>query len=177
MTDTKSRWITEGYKVFALNGAKELKIESLAKQIPISKSSFYHHFADLELFEQELLSHHLIQSITLAEKEKKAKNIQPELINILIEHKFDLLFNRQLRIHQQKENYKNIILKTTQIIGSEFIQIWQRELKIKLNQTQLESLYNLALENFYLKINENNINHQWLSDYFKNLNQVAKNFV
>jgi hypothetical protein len=34
----------------------------------------------------------------------------------------------------------------------------------------------LALENFYLQINLNNLNHHWLSEYFANLKRVICNF-
>ncbi len=51
----------------------------------------------MQLFVEELLNYHLEQSKIIAEKEKLAQTIQPELIEILVEHKTDLLFNRQLR--------------------------------------------------------------------------------
>ena len=105
MTENKDIWIKTGYEIFALAGENGLKIEVLAKKVGISKSSFYHHFADLEIFVEHLLKSHLIQSEAMADKEKNAKNIDPELINILVEHKLDLLFNRQLRINQQRQHY------------------------------------------------------------------------
>jgi len=49
MTDSKEIWVKTGYKIFALNGQGEIKIERLAKIVGKSKSSFYHHFADLDL--------------------------------------------------------------------------------------------------------------------------------
>ncbi|MFZ4399682.1 MAG: TetR/AcrR family transcriptional regulator, partial [Bacteroidales bacterium] len=40
-------WIIKGYETFAFFGENGLKVEQLAKSVGISKSSFYHHFADL----------------------------------------------------------------------------------------------------------------------------------
>ncbi len=51
MTENKDIWIKTGYEIFALSGENGLKIEVLAKKVGISKSSFYHHFADLEIFQ------------------------------------------------------------------------------------------------------------------------------
>ena len=99
-TDNKEIWIKTGYEIFAANGKTGLKIEPLAKTVGKSKSSFYHHFADLDIFIDFLLKRHIQQSYIIANKEQKAENIDPELINILVEHKTDLLFNRQLRINQ-----------------------------------------------------------------------------
>ena len=48
--DSKEIWIKKGYEIFAISGQNGLKIEPLAKTVGKSKSSFYHHFTDLELF-------------------------------------------------------------------------------------------------------------------------------
>lgn len=176
MTVSKERWIEVGYEIFAISGENSLKIELLAKKIGISKSSFYHHFAEMEIFIENLLSYHLKQSEIIAKKENNAKNINPELINILVEHKIDLLFNRQLRFNQHNELYRNTLLKSNQIIGNEFVNIWAKDLNLKLNLRQLEGLFELALENFFLQINTENLNHQWLSTYFDYLKKIATRF-
>lgn len=77
MTENKDIWIKTGYEIFALSGENGLKVEALAKKVGISKSSFYHHFADLEIFREYLLKFHLYQAQVMAEKEKNAKNIDP----------------------------------------------------------------------------------------------------
>ncbi len=158
MIENKDIWIKTGYEIFALSGENGLKIEVLAKKVGISKSSFYHHFADLEIFIEYLLTFHLHQSEVMADKEKNAKNIDPELINILVAHKMDLLFNRQLRINKQQQHYKETLDKSNQIIGNEFVKLWAKDLNLNLSQGQLESLFELALENFYLQINTENLN-------------------
>ena len=176
MTDNKEIWIKAGYDAFALSGQSALKVEPLAKKVGISKSSFYHYFADLEIFMELLLNFHLQQSKTIADKEKAVKTIDPELIYILVEHKIDLLFNRQLRFNQQNKLYKESLNKSNQIIGNGFVTIWMNDLKLNLNQRQLESLFELALENFFLQINAENLNYDWLSEYFQNLKKIARNF-
>lgn len=177
MAENKDTWIKTGYEIFALSGENGLKVEALAKKVGISKSSFYHHFADLEIFVEYLLKFHLQQSEVMAAKEKNAKNIDPELITILVDHRMDLLFNRQLRINQQQQHYKETLYKSNQIIGNEFVKLWAKDLSLNLSQGQLESLFELALENFYLQINAENLNPDWLSAYFSNLKRIARNFV
>ncbi|SDL80422.1 transcriptional regulator, TetR family [Chryseobacterium taihuense] len=162
--------------MLALQGENALKIEMLAKKIGISKSSFYHHFADMQLFVEALLNYHLEQSKVIAEKERLAQTIQPELIEILVEHKIDLLFNRQLRFNQQKNEFRETLEKSNQIIGNEFVRIWATDLQLNLSVKQLESIFELALENFFLQINPENITFEWISNYFENLKRIAKNF-
>jgi AcrR family transcriptional regulator len=176
MTDSREIWIKTGYKIFALSGQSGLKIEPLAKKVGKSKSSFYHFFADLELFVDELLRYHLAQSHIIAEKEQNAKSINPDLINIIIEHKTDILFNRQLRIHRDRKIFADVLTKSNEIIGNGFVMVWVKDLDLKLSQKQLESIFGLALENFYLQINTENLNHQWLSNYFAYIKQIIENF-
>jgi AcrR family transcriptional regulator len=177
MTDSKEIWISSGYETFAFSGQGGLKIEPLAKKVGKNKSSFYHYFADLELFIEELLKYHVEQSYIIAKKEQNAKNINPELIDIIVEHKTDILFNRQLRINRERKIFLDILTKSNEIVGNAFVMLWVRDLDLNLTQKQLESIFELAIENFYLQINADNLNQQWLSNYFSYLKKVVKNFV
>jgi len=175
--DNKEIWLKTGYEIFAIEGQGGLKIEPLARKVGKSKSSFYHHFADLELFVDFLLRYHIEQAHVMAAKEQQTRNIDPELINILLEHKTDLLFNRQLRIHQNIKLFADTLLQSNQIVGDAFKMAWARELNLQLSQRQLEGVFALALENFYLQINIDNLHYEWLSGYFSNLKKVTHNFL
>lgn len=176
MNDSKELWIQVGYETAALKGLQAIKIESLAKKVGISKSSFYHHFADLELFTEYLLKHHIGQSYLMAEKERQAKNIFPELIEVLLEHKIDLLFNRQLRINRNHLAFEAVLAKSNAIVGNSFVMVWVKDLNLQLKPKQLEAIFELALENFFLQINPDNLSRAWLIDYFTNLKRIAANF-
>ncbi|MBX9781309.1 MAG: TetR/AcrR family transcriptional regulator [Chitinophagaceae bacterium] len=174
--DSKEIWIKAGYETFAFLGHGGLKIEPLAKKVGKSKSSFYHHFADLEIFIDLLLQYHLEQSNIIADEEKKAKSINPELINVFINHKVDLLFNRQLRIHRNLKHFSDALNQSNKIVGNAFVKVWVKDLNLQLNQKQIESIFALALENFFLQINSDNINYNWLSEYFSNLKKITSSF-
>lgn len=177
MTDSKDIWIKTGYECFALSGQSGLKIEPLSKKVGKNKSSFYHYFVDLDLYIDELLLYHIKQSYIIAEKEQNAKSITPELINIIVEHKTDILFNRQLRINRSNKKLHACLEKSNEIIGNGFVVLWVKELDLKVTQKQVESIFELALENFYLQVNDDNLNHQWLVAYFNNLKKIVKNFI
>ncbi len=175
-TDSKDIWIKKGYEIFATLGQHGLKIEPLSKTIGKSKSSFYHHFADLETFTEYLLKYHIEQSKIIAYKEQNATNIHPELINILVEHKVDLLFNRQLRINQNIASFAIILQQSNKIVGDAFVKVWIKDLNLQLSPKQIEGIFSLALENFFLQINMENLNYDWLSSYFESLKRIANNF-
>lgn len=176
MTEKTTPWILQGYETFARFGENGLVVEQLAKDVGISKSSFYHHFADLDVFLEKICLHHLRQSEIIAEKERNAENIHSDLIRILIEHKTDLLFNRQLRIHADKPRYKDTLMQSSAIIGKDFIQLWLKDARLNLTPGQAEGIFELAMENFFLQIHADNINPDWLSAFFNNLNRISRSF-
>lgn len=176
MNDLKALWIEVGYELFAMGGPKNLKVEPLAKRVGISKSSFYHHFADTEVFTAHLLRHHLVQCRIIADKERRCQTIDPELVDVIIEHKTDLLFNRQLRVLRGQAPFNETLQASDQIVGDSFVEVWAKDLRLDLSPSQLGGLFELALENFYLQLTPENIHYQWLSGYFSNLKRIASAF-
>ncbi len=174
MKEHEEVWVKTGYDVFSLLGKNGLKVEQLAQKVGISKSSFYHRFADIGVFEEHLFDFHLRQAKIMAEKEKAVSCINPQLINILIEHKTDLLFNRQLRFNQHDKRYKEILEKSNQVIGNELIVVWVNDLKVSYTHQQLAGIFELAVENFFLQINAENLNFKWLEQYFGNLKRIVR---
>ncbi len=175
MNKTQQPWIEKGYKVFAYEAPQGLKIERLSKDIGKNKSSFYHHFADLELFISVLLDYHVLQAKIMAEKEANCLSLE-ELIEIIIEHKTDLLFNRQLRIHRQNEDFEKCFLKTNQITIPAILGVWAEILDLKSNSHLSELMLKLSLENFYLQITDETLNHDWLNNYFNELKLLVREF-
>lgn len=130
----------------------------------------------MELFIDDLLKYHIEQSYIIAAKEQQATNINPDLINILVDHQTDLLFNRQLRINQNVKSFSDTLQQSNKIVGDAFVYLWIKDLNLQLTQKQIEGIFTLALENFYLKINKDNLNHKWLSADFDELKKITSNF-
>lgn len=173
MLESHQIWITAGYQLFAVDGLAGLKIERLAKKAGISKSSFYHHFADLEGFMEQLLAYHLSQAKVLGEKERQIVHIFPDLIQTLVDHYWDLLFHRQLRIHRDKPAFCAALQQSGEAVGDGFVNLWVRELNLKMTPTQLNAVFELAMENFFLQLTPQNLNPTWLTHYFQNLRRIA----
>lgn len=176
MTEKAVTWIEQGYIAFALAGEEGLKVEQLARAVGISKSSFYHHFADTDLFMEQLLAHHLRRASIIAAKERAATCIDPDLIDILVEHKTDLLFNRQLRINAHKPVFRDTLYQVSQVIGKDFVQLWLADAQLQLSSQQADGLFTLALENFFLQINPDTLQKDWLTAYFAHLKSLIQHF-
>lgn len=174
--DKKLIWIKAGYEQFALKGVSGLQVEPIAKITGKNKSSFYHLFADIEIFRNELLIYHIAQVKLMCEKESKAHHFNPDIITILVEHKTDILFNRQLRINHQNTEFRNVLKITDTGLAEIYTFLLKTDLKLNLKQKGIDSFFQLALNNFFLQINAENLNFQWLASYFDEVKTLAKSF-
>lgn len=176
INDKKLPWIQAAYGLFALEGPSGLKIEVLARQVNKSKSSFYHHFADLEVFTEVLLQYHLERSLIIAERERQCKNVIPELLHLLVEIKEDLLFNRQLRVNRNIPAYKACFEKASAEVGEAILPIWANFLDLSHNPHLAQIVLNQSLENFYLQITKETLTYDWLVNYMGELQMMVKEF-
>ncbi|WP_077923194.1 TetR/AcrR family transcriptional regulator [Spirosoma sp. 209] len=175
MKEIQKSWIEKGYRMFAYGGPQELKVERLAAAVGKNKSSFYHHFADLEVFTSILLDYHMEQVGQIARKESQCTSLD-ELIDIIVTHKLDLLVNRQLRIHRTNKEFEACFVKTNQLTVPAIMGIWSAILGLT-DQSHLAGLVlTLSLDNFYLQITEETLNHGWLTQYFSDLQGLVRAF-
>ena len=172
----KEDWINIGYKNFAIGGPNALKVEQLAKQVKKNKSSFYHYFSDLEVFTEKLLDYHLTQAKVIAKKEEACTS-QDELIDILVYHKIDLLFNRQLRVHRENPQYRLCFEKASGISAPPLLKIWQKMLNLDEHPHLANLILRLGIENFYLQITEETLTPAWLNTYFSDFKRLVSEFM
>jgi AcrR family transcriptional regulator len=169
-------WILEGYNVFSKEGLNGLKVEVISRKVKKSKSSFYHLFADIDCFIEELLTFHLQRAKLIAERERLCKSIDPDLINLLIEVKEDLLFNRQLRVNRSNTAFKLCFEKANQLVGNAFLEVWAKEIGLE-NKPKLATIFfGLVLENFYLQLTDDSFTYEWFSDYFSKIRTMVAEF-
>jgi AcrR family transcriptional regulator len=114
----KHPWISIGYEIFANEGPMGLKVEVISRKVQKNKSSFYHHFADIDCFTEELLDFHLERVKVIADQERACESIDPALIKLLVEVKQDLLFNRQLRVNRTNNAMRACFEKSNQLVIS-----------------------------------------------------------
>jgi len=168
-------WIEAGYRTFAFEGPKTLRIEKLAKTVQKNKSSFYHFFSDIEVFTERLLDFHLIQAKIMGNKESKAQT-ELELTQIMLEHKLDLLFNRQLRIHRDNSAFQACFVKTNEISLPGFMPIWKKVIDLNENSPLAQLVLMLSIENFFLQITDKTLNSNWIAAYFDKIREMVKLF-
>lgn len=166
-------WLDNGYYTFAFEGPKGLKVETLAKSVGKNKSSFYHFFADLEIFVSKLLKLHLERTKEMAKKESQAET-KIELAQIILEHKVDLFFNRQLRVHRDNNAFKTCFLKTNEMSVPSLLPVWKKIMGLAENNYLAKMVLMLSIENFFLQITDETLNEAWIIAYFDKINETIR---
>lgn len=171
----KQPWMDHGYRTFAYEGPTGLKVERLARQVGKSKSSFYHLFADLDLFISDLLDHHLERALIMAEREAKCTT-ESELIEVIIDHKIDLLVNRQLRFHRENPDFEKCFTAVNRLSVPALMPLWKQIIDLREQSYLAELVLLLTLDNFFLQITDQTLNEAWLKGYMRNIRQMVRQF-
>lgn len=111
----------------------------------------------MEVSTERLLNFHMTQAKVIREKESNAQN-EAELTQILLEHKLDLLFNRQLRIYRDNSDFQTCFIKTNEISLSGFMPIWKKVIDLNENNHLAQMVLMLSIENFFLQITDETLN-------------------
>jgi len=172
--DKKQKWIEAGYALFAQQGPKGLKVKVLAQKVGINKSSFYHFFSNAELFTTELFDYHLQRSQLITQAAKACQQLKPDLLNMILEYKQDVLFHKQLRIHREQPNYKKYIQKAHAPVEKAFLKIWAKVIHLEDKLFLAEALLQLFVDNFYMRITDENMNYDWLLAYLTEIASTVK---
>ena len=111
----------------------------------------------------------------MAAKEATCKDL-PQFIDIILEHKTDLLFNRQLRIHRDNPAFEQCFCQTNEMTVQSIIPIWTTILDLQENSYLAGLVLKLSMENFYLQITADTLNREWLNHYFQELRALVRAF-
>jgi AcrR family transcriptional regulator len=165
MNAKQQPWIEAGYKQIAKHGFRGITVEELSRLTAKSKSSFYHYFVSMEIFESDLLAYHIHRSKELARRAQQCSTVKPDLLEVLVEYKLDLLFHKQLRIHRDKSQYEECFKQAFKAFESGILSSWINYLGLQQHPSFARSYLGLIAENFLLQITEDRLSMDWLSNY------------
>lgn len=168
-TSKREIWLEEGYHLFAKAGTNSLNIELISRNIGKSKSSFYHYFGDLENYIDELLKLHIKKSKGMSEEIRNCKTIKPDMVNIFLKRKTDVLFHKNLRLEREITKYKNCYEKVFNDIASAMMDKWQSFLGLDTRPMFANTFLYLIADNFLLRVTEANYSEAFLNAYLQEL--------
>lgn len=173
MSKNKTAWLLTGYSLFASEGPQGLRVEVLARMMHKSKSSFYHHFGDLEGFMHHLLLFHEERGNDIALRAQSCEKMVPDLLHLFLDVKEDILFNRQLRIQRDNPEFNRCFKKASGMVEEAFLSIWSTSLGLGEQIYLARIILNLTVENFYLQVTAESLTEAWLMDYLKGIQRMV----
>ena len=158
-------WIETGYSLFSRDGLSGLKIDLIAKKIGISRSSFYHHFADMEIFQEKLLEYHLTRAQRASERVKACKTMDPEFLHAMVEEKEYILFNRHLRNNRQIPVYKTSLETAIGMMTLPVMPLWIEMLGLHHKPDVALKCFMMTADILFHRMTEENMNYEWLKSF------------
>lgn len=168
-TTAELPWIEAGYEVFAQQGPDALKVEQLARQVGISKSSFYHHFADIPVFVEQLLGHHRKRALAIAAKAHGCTRFDPDVISLLVDHRLDLLFQRQLRMRRDQEDFQRCFRQANDTVVNVFLPLWADALGIPGQLGPAREMFDVITDVFYQRLTNDNLSYAFIIGLLKEI--------
>jgi len=171
--DKKLIWIKAAYQRFATHREAGLTVEAIARDLGKNKSSFYHYFGELQVLKADMLQLHLDVSKEAGEKMKVAEQLDPDLLNIIIDHKTNFLFQKQLKL-AEGDTYKQYYDQAFGYVQASLQDKLSTALGLEQKQLFSTALLNLASDNFLLRVQEANFNLPWLRSYIEELRSLTR---
>jgi AcrR family transcriptional regulator len=167
-------WLEAGYAAFATRGPQSLRVEQLAREVGISKSSFYHHFTDLPSFIEALLHYHLERVKAEALRARAFRTIDPEFIRLLVEIRMDLMFNWQLRLHREELSYQLCYQRAHTLMEQEVMGIWSEALGIPGEVQLARNIFTVVTDLFYQRFPKDQLTYEWLVSFLQEVNSFME---
>lgn len=164
-TEKEIPWLTVGYRIFAYQGPVFLKVENLSREVGVSKSSFYHLFADMDVFLESLLMLHRQRAHLLATRSAQCSRIDPDFIELLVEHKEDIFFNRRLRIHHETVYFQLCYQSGHMLVENAILPAWINWLGMQTEPELARSVFNVSSELFYQRLQINEYSKDWIKNF------------
>ena len=177
LKDNELPWIEAGYELFSQFGPDALKIERLSKKTGISKSSFYHHFADISIFSERLLSYHLHRANIMAQRASFCRNMVPDMAELIVDMKSEILFNRQLRIHRSNMAYQLCFERAVTIVEDALLVLWADMLGLNDQKRIAQNILNVARDVFYHRMTNENLNYEWVVSFIDEIKVFLRDVV
>lgn len=162
--DNKQRWILAGYELFGDIGPSALNVEKLSNILGLNRSSFYHYFGDMEVFESRLLAYHVERYEHFYQLMKDYDKFEQLFSQEIMQHKSELAFQRQLMINQSTTRYKQCSEDAREHTEEKTFQLWTAYSQPAGDEKTTWDIFR-ALRDFYYihfgqKVSENETNPQ-----------------
>lgn len=120
-----TRWTEEGYNLFAHEGPEGLHVEKIARKLQLNKSAFYHYFGNMQSYMEALVQYHISLARSIATEIAGARNIDPDLLQLIVKHKLFFLVDSQLLVKSRPALGSRSLDEAGEIINKEQLVLWR----------------------------------------------------
>ena len=156
---SKQKWIEKGYEYFALYGPDNLNINKISKDIGLARTTFYHHFGDLEIFTEELLDRHweiCLQTSIIGSK--KCKKLFPDLYNLAEQYPIPLKFSKQLFLNRHILSFNYLFVKAYNYHANTFVlKLFSEQFNLNQTKENLINLWTTVGDSWYSRLDVNDL--------------------
>ena len=157
-----SLWMEQGYILFAEEGLEGIQIERLARILQLNKSGFYHYFADLEGYYEDLIKLHKQKIDRFVHDVGEAKTLDPDYLFVLIKHAPTVMFQVQLTRIKDRVSFYETSKAVDQRVNVAVHNLWGDYLDVHGNSDLALRYFHLVRDMFYTRISFKNLNYEFL---------------
>lgn len=148
----KTKWIETGYRHFAEYGPSELKIKNIAHDAGVSRTTFYHFFADMVDFINHLLEHHRERSKEIIAGFEKCKTYIPDVFKVIEANRTTFFFHRQLLIHKEKPVFSLTYEELNHRSDDVIYPLWAENFGFKGNPLLGKKIHRMLRDIWYINL-------------------------
>ena len=121
----KKQWLSKALDVLAESGVDEIKVDSLAKALGMSRNGFYYHFRNRDQFLEELLNHWDHEYTRVISSDTTIQQLSPEyrfekVIEMVQQHKLSK-YDLAIISWAKKDQRVRMVLKRVLALRLDFV--------------------------------------------------------
>ena len=156
--DTREKWLKKAYEHFAEYGPEALRVQKIASELDVPRTTFYHHFYDLEDLVSQLLQRYLADVDYIIQIHRgQIKQLIPDLHIILAQHPWNLKFGRQLFLNRYNPVHNMIFLTAREKVNKVTIPLFIDYYHFNIPYSIAEDLWNSLSESWYSRLDPNDL--------------------